>query len=77
MRRILELPAHPERICWGCDKYCGLAFTLSPLVRIGSACLLAGVILNATQATVSDRPGRLVAGEADMKRGPAKITTRC
>ena len=22
MRRILVLPAHPERICWGCDKYC-------------------------------------------------------
>jgi len=18
----LMLPAHPERICWGCDKYC-------------------------------------------------------
>jgi hypothetical protein len=30
----------------------GLAFTLSPLVRVGSACLLAGVILNAAQATV-------------------------
>ena len=23
MRRTLVLPAHPERICWGCDKYCG------------------------------------------------------
>ena len=22
MRRSLGLPAHPERICWGCDKYC-------------------------------------------------------
>ena len=22
MRRTLELPAHPERVCWGCDKYC-------------------------------------------------------
>ena len=22
MRRTLALPAHPERICWGCDKYC-------------------------------------------------------
>ena len=20
--QILELPAHPERICWGCNKYC-------------------------------------------------------
>ena len=30
----------------------GLAFTSLPLVRVGSACLLAGVILNAAQATV-------------------------
>ena len=30
----------------------GLAVTSSPLVRLGSACLLAGVILNAAQATV-------------------------
>ncbi len=30
----------------------GLAFTLSPLVQMGSALLLAGVILNAAQATV-------------------------
>jgi hypothetical protein len=22
MRRVLVLPAHPERICWGCEKYC-------------------------------------------------------
>jgi hypothetical protein len=22
MPRIHLLPAHPERICWGCDKYC-------------------------------------------------------
>ena len=22
MRRNLVVPAHPERICWGCDKYC-------------------------------------------------------
>ena len=22
MRRILARPAHPDRICWGCDKYC-------------------------------------------------------
>ncbi|MBS0395999.1 MAG: DUF3079 domain-containing protein [Proteobacteria bacterium] len=21
-RRIPTHPAHPERICWGCDKYC-------------------------------------------------------
>ena len=21
-RRIPERPAHPERICWGCDLYC-------------------------------------------------------
>ena len=21
-RRLTLLPAHPERICWGCDKYC-------------------------------------------------------
>ena len=37
----------------------GLAFTISPLVRVGSACLLAGVILNAAQATViaTARPG--------------------
>jgi hypothetical protein len=40
----------------------GLAFTLSPLVRVGSACLLAGVILNAAQATViaTARPTRQV-----------------
>ena len=30
----------------------GLASTLSPLVRVGSAFLLVGVILNAAQATV-------------------------
>ena len=30
----------------------GLAFTLLPLVRVGSVFLLAGVILNAAQATV-------------------------
>jgi hypothetical protein len=22
IRRIPERPAHPERICWGCDLYC-------------------------------------------------------
>jgi hypothetical protein len=22
MTRIPLKPAHPERICWGCDKYC-------------------------------------------------------
>jgi len=22
VRRIPERPAHPERICWGCDRYC-------------------------------------------------------
>jgi hypothetical protein len=22
MRKSLVLPAHPERICWGCDRYC-------------------------------------------------------
>ena len=22
MARIHLLPTHPERICWGCDKYC-------------------------------------------------------
>jgi hypothetical protein len=22
MTKILICPAHPERICWGCDKYC-------------------------------------------------------
>jgi hypothetical protein len=22
MKRTLERPRHPERICWGCDKYC-------------------------------------------------------
>ncbi len=21
-RRFPLLPAHPERVCWGCDKYC-------------------------------------------------------
>jgi hypothetical protein len=23
VRRIPVSPAHPERICWGCDRYCG------------------------------------------------------
>jgi hypothetical protein len=22
MRAVLLRPAHPERICWGCDRYC-------------------------------------------------------
>jgi hypothetical protein len=22
MKKALENPAHPERICWGCPKYC-------------------------------------------------------
>ena len=22
MARLPMLPTHPERICWGCDKYC-------------------------------------------------------
>ncbi len=22
VRRIPEWPAHPERICWGCERYC-------------------------------------------------------
>jgi len=22
IRRIPARPAHPERICWGCDRYC-------------------------------------------------------
>lgn len=22
VRRIPERPARPERICWGCDRYC-------------------------------------------------------
>ena len=22
VRRIPAHPAHPERICWGCDRYC-------------------------------------------------------
>ena len=22
VRRIPERPAHPERICWGCERYC-------------------------------------------------------
>ena len=21
-RKILHRPIHPERVCWGCDKYC-------------------------------------------------------
>ncbi|HTQ19345.1 DUF3079 domain-containing protein [Mycobacterium sp.] len=21
-RRLPEYPAHPERICWGCNRYC-------------------------------------------------------
>lgn len=25
MTRIALRPAHPERICWGCDKYCPAA----------------------------------------------------
>ena len=50
----------------------GLAFTLAPLVQAGSAVLLAGVILNAAQATViADRGGRTVAPV-----GPAVLTTR-
>jgi hypothetical protein len=55
----------------------GLAFTLLPLVRVGSACLLAGVFLNAAQATVIATAQADSSGEADMKRDPAKITTRC
>lgn len=23
MKRVPLQPRHPERICWGCDKYCG------------------------------------------------------
>jgi hypothetical protein len=23
MKASLLRPAHPERICWGCDRYCG------------------------------------------------------
>ena len=49
----------------------GLAFTLSPLVRVGSAFLLAGVILNAAQATViataEAAPLRLSAGGFDHR----------
>ena len=22
MRKLHMLPSHPERICWGCDRYC-------------------------------------------------------
>lgn len=22
LRKIPLYPAHPERVCWGCDKYC-------------------------------------------------------
>jgi hypothetical protein len=22
MRKLPMAPAHPERVCWGCDKYC-------------------------------------------------------
>ena len=43
----------------------GLAFTFSPLVRVGSAFLLAGVILNAAQATVI-ATARHIVGEADI-----------
>jgi hypothetical protein len=25
MSRIPHVPLHPERICWGCDKYCPAA----------------------------------------------------
>jgi hypothetical protein len=49
----------------------GLAFTLTPLVRAGSAVLLAGVILNAAQATViataEAAPMRLLAGGFDHR----------
>jgi len=24
-RKFPANPAHPERICWGCDKYCAVA----------------------------------------------------
>lgn len=24
-KRFPLLPAHPERVCWGCDKYCPAA----------------------------------------------------
>ncbi|AVS75038.1 DUF3079 domain-containing protein [Paracidovorax cattleyae] len=24
-RKFPERPAHPERICWGCDRYCPAA----------------------------------------------------
>jgi len=22
MKRFPQLPVHPERLCWGCDRYC-------------------------------------------------------
>jgi hypothetical protein len=44
MARVPHHPAHPERICWGCDKYCpvddlacgnGTVATLHPLELFG------------------------------------------
>jgi hypothetical protein len=58
------LPAHPERICWGCDKYCpadamqcgnGSVATLHPSELFGEDWMSWG--LDARQAQDGHEPG--------------------
>lgn len=65
MSKISTRPAHPERICWGCDKYCpadelacgnGTIRTLHPCELFGDDWLEWATDRPSTPSEGGDRP---------------------
>ena len=56
--RIPLQPSHPERVCWGCDKYCpaddlscgnGTIRTMHPIELLGQKLKLSGAEMQAAR----------------------------
>lgn len=64
-------PAHPERICWGCDRYCpadallcgnGTVATLHPAELFGDDWLTWGLDAAQAEAPAADAPAATATG---------------
>lgn len=71
MVRIPLRPIHPERICWGCDKYCpaddlrcgnGTVRTMHPIELFGDDWLEWGAAAPEAAARDAAEPSRTPAG---------------
>ena len=71
MARIALSPAHPERICWGCDKYCAaddLACGNGTIRTLHPCELFGGDWLQWLEARALGRGAFAVGNEAPMLR---------